>query len=164
MSRFGEISSVWLKFPKVFGNFSKALLVFDNILNLFWQTIAIGQIFNVENGQIMKHNQPIWSLWQAVGFEIQWYNRWVGNLNNKNWVHFQFPPKNAWKPTSCYSSCCGNKTHIRNKLVKKYQVRNLETLSCLNELNGILLRTLYSHYPVFRECRLQVNSRKPVTN
>ena len=66
VTKFGENLPFWLKSIKVFGNFSKAVLVFGNILNPFWQKIAIGQSFTVEKGQILKYNQPIWSHWSSL--------------------------------------------------------------------------------------------------
>ena len=42
------------KLPKLLGNFLRMLLVSNNISNLLWQKIAIGQIFTVVNDQIFN--------------------------------------------------------------------------------------------------------------
>ena len=57
-----------LKFQKVFGNFSKALSSFGNILDLLWQENTIGQSFIAVYGQILKNNLPIWSHWPPTPF------------------------------------------------------------------------------------------------
>ena len=47
---------------KNFGHFEKVHLVFVNVLSLLWQNLYyFGQIFSVENVQILGNNQTIWS-------------------------------------------------------------------------------------------------------
>ena len=55
VTRFGEIL-------QVFGIFLRVYLLLGKMLSLLWQFCdIIGLIFIVENGQILKNNQTIWS-------------------------------------------------------------------------------------------------------
>ena len=60
-TRFGENSPLWHSI-KNFGHFDRVHFVLGNILSFLWLILnSIGQILNVENGQILNKQSSIWS-------------------------------------------------------------------------------------------------------
>ena len=62
VTRFHELLPLW-QYAIVFGNFLRVNFIFGQIaLNLLWLNCEDDkQIFIVENGQILRNNQAIWS-------------------------------------------------------------------------------------------------------
>ena len=63
MTRFGEISPLWLKFLKVFGNFSKALFSIWQYFELTWAKNCSRVKFHCFNWPILNNDLAIWSHW-----------------------------------------------------------------------------------------------------
>ena len=52
---------------EVYGNIFKVNFIFVQVLNPFWNNFyALGQVFIVVNGQILKNNLAIWSHWSSL--------------------------------------------------------------------------------------------------
>ena len=63
LTRFGEVWPLCQNILRLW-QFCMVFLVFGKILNLLWKKFhAIGQIFIVVNGQILKSYLAIWSFW-----------------------------------------------------------------------------------------------------
>ena len=77
MTRFGEISPLWLNF-KSLGQFIRVYLVFGKILILLYQKcFSIWHVFIVVHGPILENNLAIWSHWLPIVKLIELLNTWT---------------------------------------------------------------------------------------